>query len=54
MADYSEKEKKVLELMFKNFNNVIEACGGYFEFDDGEIMDRNDLFNLACKLDVDY
>ena len=54
MAELNDKEKKVLKMMFRMLNEVVEACGGYVEID-YDCFDGNDLYNLFEKLGIgDY
>jgi len=50
-AGFTEQEKKILCLMFKNMSNTIEACGGYIEVD-YNCFDRNDLYRLFEKMNI--
>ena len=51
-TELNEKEKKVINYMLKNMENIIVLSGGYLDIGDG-YFDRNDLFNLACKLKIE-
>lgn len=52
--ELTELEKKVLSIMFKNLDTVIEFCDGVLNLYNSDTFDRNDLFNLAEKLGIDY
>ena len=49
----TELEKKFLTMLMKIGNEIIEAQDGYLDFN-YESFSRNDLFNLAQKLGVEY
>lgn len=51
MNDFTDEEKVILGIMFRNLKNIIEKTN------DLEVNDKwfseNDLFYLACKLGVE-
>lgn len=51
--DFTENEKKILSMLFKILNEIIETSGGYLDID-GESFGRNELFYLSEKIGVDY
>lgn len=51
--EYTETEKKILTMLFKICNEMIETCDGYLDLD-CITFSRNDLFYLAEKLGIDY
>lgn len=51
--EYTEIEKKFLTMLFQIGELIISTDDGYYEIN-YETFDRNDLFNLAEKLGVDY
>ena len=53
MIDYTDKEKKFLKLLFNIGNKIIETANGYYEIN-YESFDRNDLFQLAEKVGIEY
>ena len=50
---FTDDEKKVLTLLFKLFDQILEFSGGYFDTNDHS-FDRGDLFRLAEKIGIDY
>ena len=48
---FTEQEKIVLRLMFMNFSNILESCGGYIDIDDMGFS-RNDLYSLFLKIGI--
>ena len=51
--EFTEKEETILQLMFQNFENILEAItrsplDGYCSFT------SNDLYALAMKLGIEY
>ena len=51
--NFTENEETILQLMFQNFENILEAITksplyGYCEFT------SNDLYELAIKLGIEY
>ena len=50
-----DKERAVLIKMFEMADNILETCeDGVIELKDYGYFDRNDLYDLACKLGIDY
>lgn len=50
-AGFTEQEKKILCLMFKNMSNTIEACDGYIDIQSMGFS-HNDLYYLFEKLNI--
>ena len=50
--EYTEKESKILKLMFSLLDTILQAGNGYFDID-YESFSRGDLFNLAEKIGVE-
>ena len=48
---FTEQEKIVLRLMFKNFSNILESCDGYICIDDMGFM-SSDLYSLFLKIGI--
>ena len=51
--EFTETEKKILTMLFKICNEMIETCDGYLDIDYCTFS-RNDLFYLSEKLNIDY
>lgn len=49
----SEKEKEFLTLLFKIGKEIIESSDGVFNAFDDNSFDRNDLFALSIKLEIE-
>lgn len=43
------EEKKILEVMFTNMENIMSNCGDDLSID-GKYFTKNDLFNLGVKI----
>lgn len=50
--EFTETEQKILELMFSNMDNILDMLDTYSL--DNDSFSRNDLFNLAEKLGINY
>lgn len=50
--ELTDVEKEILEVMFKNMNEVLNLGDGYLDIH-GESFSRGDLFDLAEKLGVE-
>ena len=53
MPDYTDIEKEFLRMLFNIGNTIIETANGYYEIN-YESFDRNDLFQLAEKVGIEY
>ena len=48
---FTEQEKIVLRLMFRNFNDFLACCDNYIYIDDMGFT-HNDLYSLFLKINI--
>lgn len=54
MEELTEKEKEFLTMLVQIGSTIVEASNGSIVLRSYEYFDRNELFNLATKLGVEY
>lgn len=54
VIEFTEAEKELLTLLFKIGNMIVETQDGYFYPHCKPYFDRNEFFNLAEKLGINY
>jgi len=51
--EFTPEETKLLCMLFKIANIIVETQGGVIELDSATYVGSNEMFNLACKLGIE-
>lgn len=51
---FVDKERAVLIKMFEMADDILKTCGNEVELDEYGHFDRHDLYDLACKIGIEY